>query len=83
MFYTFSMTVCKSCCSFCNCFSANRKRSLSSLISSLCKTVGVSLQMTFTGDEMTTGWTGESATGAVDDEIMLLTYSGCLLCQWP
>jgi hypothetical protein len=33
------------------------------------------------GDEMVIGWIGELATGAAVDEEMMVTYSGCLLCQ--
>lgn len=80
------MTACNSCCSFCSCFSASCKRSFSSLISSfwlLCTTGGlIGGVKTFIGDEMVIGWIGELlATGAAVDEDMIVTYSGCLLCQ--
>lgn len=83
--FTFSMTACNSCCSFWSCFSASCKRSFSSLISSfwLCTTAGglIGGVKIFMGDEMVTGWIGELDTGAAVDEEMIVTYSGCLLCQ--
>ena len=68
---TFSMIECNRCCSFCNCFSADCNRSLSSVISLLC-VIGSGVGLLC--------WTAGTTSAIVDG--ITVTYSGCLLCQW-